>query len=221
MAYARKVLVKTDHVQCFGDFAEYIWNLFTRLSDNSKRIDIVSDLYIDSSTKGNERVCWKQSVQPIITTICNKDQKLPVTIESFRASSTNKEQLQLFFIKWIFEKYDKDIPLYLGGCVDGDITGVVKVCSHIVPDVPVMKCGHEEADNRILFHINHAIKDENYKKNHCCLYRYRCICILLISLNTMNVYGCCLRNVDFVWERINKKSRSVPSHCGCIRYFCN
>ena len=27
-----------------------------------------------------------------------------------------------------------------------------------------MKCGHEEADNRILFHINHAIKDENYKR---------------------------------------------------------
>ena len=68
-----------------------------------------------------------------------------------------RKQLQLFFIKWIFEKYDKDIPLYLGGCVDGDITGVVKVCSIIVPDVPVMKCGHKEADNKILFHINHFI----------------------------------------------------------------
>ena len=27
-----------------------------------------------------------------------------------------------------------------------------------------MKCGHKEADNRILFHVNHAIKDENYTK---------------------------------------------------------
>ena len=62
MAYARKVPVKTDHVQCFGGFAEYIWNTFTRLSDNSKRIDIVFDLYIDSSTKVNERVRRKQSV---------------------------------------------------------------------------------------------------------------------------------------------------------------
>ena len=43
MAYARKVPVKTDHVLCFGDFAEHIWNTFTRLSDNSKRIDIVFD----------------------------------------------------------------------------------------------------------------------------------------------------------------------------------
>ena len=44
------------------------------------------------------------------------------------------------------------------------MAGCVKVCSHIVSDVPAMKCGHEEADNRMLFHINHAIKDENYTK---------------------------------------------------------
>ena len=40
--------------------------------------------------------------------------------------------IKLYFIKWICEKYDEDIPLYLGGCVLGDITGCVKVCSHIV-----------------------------------------------------------------------------------------
>ena len=155
MAYTRRVSVKTDHVQCLGDFAEHIWNTFTRLSDNSKRIDIVLDLYIDSITKGNERVRRKKSVQPIITTIYIKDQTLPVTMESLWATSTNKEQLQLFFIKYICEKYDKDIT---------DITGCVKVCSYVVSDVSAMKCGHEDADNRILFHINHAIKDENYTK---------------------------------------------------------
>ena len=48
MAYAKKVSVKTDHVECFGDFAEHIRNTFTRLSDNSKRIDIAFNLYIDS-----------------------------------------------------------------------------------------------------------------------------------------------------------------------------
>ena len=201
MAYARNVSVKTDHAQCFGDFAKHIWNTFTRLSDNSKRIDIVFDLYIYSSTKGNERVHCKKSVQSIITTIYNKDQKLPVIMESFWASSRNKEQLQLYFIKWICEKYDEDNPLYLGGCVLGDITGCVKVCSHIVSDIPAMKCGHEEAGNRILFHIYHAIKDEN------------CTKIIVASPNTdvfvsflfhvtVDVYGC-LRNVGFVWERIN------------------
>ena len=100
-------------------------------------------------------------------------------MKRFWASSTNKEQLQLFFIKWICEKYDKDIPLYFGGCVPGDITGCVKVCSHVVSDVPAMKCGHEEADNRILFYINHAIKDENYTK------------IIVASHNT-DVFVCCL-----------------------------
>ena len=99
MAYARRVPVKTDHIQCLGDFVEHIWNTFTRLSDNSIRIDIVLDLYIDSITKGNERLRRKKSVQPIITTIYMKDQTLPVTMESLWATSTNKEQLQLFFIK--------------------------------------------------------------------------------------------------------------------------
>ena len=50
MAYARKVPVKTDHVQCFGDFAEYIWNTFTRLSDNSK--------WIDTGTLPRRLCCW-------------------------------------------------------------------------------------------------------------------------------------------------------------------
>ena len=66
MAYAKKVPVKTDHVQCFGS------NTFTRLSDNSKRIDIVFDLYIDSSNKRNETVRRKKSVLPIISTIYDK-----------------------------------------------------------------------------------------------------------------------------------------------------
>ena len=79
-------------------------------------------------------------------------------MERFWASSRNKEQLQ-----WICEKNDKDIPFYLGGCVPSDITGCVTVCLHVVSDVPAMKCGQEEADN-ILFHINHAIKDENCTK---------------------------------------------------------
>ena len=50
MAYARKVPVKTDHVPCFGDFAEYIWNTFTRLLDNSK--------WIDTGTLPWRLCCW-------------------------------------------------------------------------------------------------------------------------------------------------------------------
>ena len=64
-------------------------------------------------------------------------------MESYWASSRNKKQLQLYFTKWICEKYDKDIPLYPRGCVSGDITGCVKLCSHVVSDVPAMKCGYE------------------------------------------------------------------------------
>ena len=52
LAYARKVPVKTDKVKSWGDFAEHIWNYFSKLSINSQRVDIFY-VHIDSSTKGN------------------------------------------------------------------------------------------------------------------------------------------------------------------------
>ena len=64
MAYASMVPVKTDYVQCFGYFAEYIWNTFSRLSDNSKRIDIVFDLYIKEMKEYIVRNLYNQLLQP-------------------------------------------------------------------------------------------------------------------------------------------------------------
>ena len=63
-------LVEQGELQtwCRAHFAEHIWNASTRLSDNSKRIDIVFNLYIDSSIKGNEenvvRNLCSQLLQP-------------------------------------------------------------------------------------------------------------------------------------------------------------
>ena len=130
-------------------------------------------------------------------------------MESFWASSTNNEQLQPFFIKWICEKYDKDNPLFLGACVPGDITGCAKICSHVVSDVPAMKFGHEETDNRILFHINRAIEDENYTK-------------IIVASSDTDVFVSCLFHLTWwmymdaseMWvlcgEGLTK--RSVPFH---------
>ena len=64
-----------------------------------------------------------------------------------------------------------------------------------------MKCGHEEADNRVLFHINHAIKDENYTKIIVASPDTDVLGSCFFHL-TRQMYGC-LRNVGFVWERIN------------------
>ena len=78
-----------------------------------------------------------------IDVIIEKDnQPLPETMESFRASSPNKENLQMFFINWLIK--------YLGRSLPGDLTAVSKLLV--------------EAEERILFHINHAIKTEHYRK---------------------------------------------------------
>lgn len=49
MAYARKAPVKTDQGKCCGDFAEHVWNSFSKLSAETERVD----LYIDSIAKEN------------------------------------------------------------------------------------------------------------------------------------------------------------------------
>ena len=71
MAYARKVPVKTDHEQCFGYFAEHIWNTFTRLSENSKKIDIVFDLYVKEMKEYVIRNLYSQLLQPFTIKIKN------------------------------------------------------------------------------------------------------------------------------------------------------
>ena len=67
--------------------AENLWSIFESLSSNCSRIDIIFDLYHDSSIKGSERD--RRSKHPgILTPVSSADQPLPVELEKFWALST-------------------------------------------------------------------------------------------------------------------------------------
>ena len=155
MAYARKVPVKKANLRTYEDFIKNLWNTFTHIAKNSNRIDIIFDLYLEGSIKQNERDRRKKST-PINVTICSTDQTLPVEMDSFWSSSKNKVELQMCFINWICKSYVDNKPVYLGGSHPEDITKCVKVCDGISEDIRLLKCDHEEADDRIMYHINHA-----------------------------------------------------------------
>jgi len=95
-------------------------------------------------------------------------------------SSKNKLEFQKSFIEWLKDEYKDDIPIYLGGAVSNDVTLCIKVSRGSFNEEPELRCFHEEADDRLLFHVNHGIKIDNIKKVIVCS-PDRCICYFFVS----------------------------------------
>ena len=86
-------------------------------------------------------------------------------MEKFWGSSNNKIQLEQIFIEWITKSYKGSTrPLFLGRGDKDDIASSVMIANGEVSFQPLLKCDHQEADDRLLFHANHALKINNYKK---------------------------------------------------------
>ena len=127
----------------------------------SERIDIIFDLYLDRSIKEGERTRNQDGV--VETIILQLKQSLPVKWKRFEGSSSNKMRLEQIFIEWIIKSYKESRPLVLGGGNKDDITSCVMIAHGKVSFQSLLKCHLEKADDRPLFHVNHALKVVNYK----------------------------------------------------------
>ena len=85
-------------------------------------------------------------------------------MESFWASSLNRKNMQMFFLNWLVKSYKDDKSLYLGGFLPGDLTGCIQIIGGVSNACRALQYDHKEVDERILFHINHAIQTEHYTK---------------------------------------------------------
>ena len=83
-------------------------------------------MYLENSIKVSARKHSKNQ-QTVSVSIKRDDQQLPSTLDSFYASESNKEALQMHYIKWASTKCMGEKPLYLGGSLTGDICGCVKI----------------------------------------------------------------------------------------------
>ena len=54
--------------------------------------------------------------------------------------------------------------MFLGGANKDDMTSCYKLMDGNISAQPLLKCFHEEADDRMIFHANHTVKVENYSK---------------------------------------------------------
>ena len=69
-------------------------------------------------------------------------------LENFWSSSTNKSAFQAFYVKWLTTNYHGSKPLYLG--ISPQAWIVSAGCASVFPQ---LNCTHEEADDRMMFHI--------------------------------------------------------------------
>ena len=96
------------------------------------------------------------------------NQPLPLSSEfdTFWGSTENKVGLQQFFISWVVANYDGDIPVYLGGCHIDSKDFCYKVVKGEVINALRLKCHYDEADDRIMFHVNDDVKLDNFEVVH-------------------------------------------------------
>ena len=85
-------------------------------------------------------------------------------MERFLSSSGNKVKFKQAFIKWMTSNGQSDVPVFLGGANTEDITSCIQVWRGEKIRVPSLKNDHEEADDRIFYHLNHSIKDDGLQK---------------------------------------------------------
>ena len=78
--------------------------------------------------------------------------------------SENKIKFQQFFIDWLTKYSSETILLYLGGSYLRGITSRFKLSDGILTQDYLLKCDHEEADDRIMFLVNHAVKVDKFSK---------------------------------------------------------
>ena len=121
-------------------------------------------MYKESSIKASER---RQTTtgEGIETIISGFDQRLPVEIDHFLSVSKNKIALQQLFTKSILNKVQSeqfDKLLFFGGSHKENNAMCVSFVNGLVSVEMLLECTHEEADGRIFFHANHAIKIGNY-----------------------------------------------------------
>ena len=105
-------------------------------------------------------------MEGISTNILGSEQQLLIDTKHFWAVSENKMKFQQFFIDWLTKNYYRGISLYLGGSHHREIREIscFKLSNGILTQDHFLKWDHEEVDDQIMFHINHAVKVDKFSK---------------------------------------------------------
>ena len=80
---------------------------------------------------------------------------VPVKLENFWSSSASKTEFQAFYVEWLKTNYDGNKPLYLGISPKAWFVSAGRASPF-----PSLDCTHEEADDRMMFHVQYILCHE-------------------------------------------------------------
>ena len=119
---------------------------------------IVLDIYHPDSIKETERKRRGIEDKIKISMIASHEQKLPVDLEMFWGSGENKMIFQNYFCGWLAEYNDSIELIYVGGLRNFQCKQIVKSSGEAVIVEELSGGQQEEADERMMLHVNHAEK---------------------------------------------------------------
>ena len=137
------------NLNTFGDLCTDFLDYVHSLSHNANRIDFVFDTYIDDSVKDTERG-RKCNCSPIDLNDVSPETPLPVTMESFWASSMNK-------VKYILGNPMVGADIVVSAIGLAEIEPARGVFSNIGITLPELNVKVEEADVRMIPHALHSV----------------------------------------------------------------
>lgn len=147
MSNVRKM--KTSNVRTFGDFCNNTLNATQYITKCASKIYLVFDSYIEMSVKDSERQ-RREKKPPIELHYINKETPLPVEMERFWPSITNKTKLESLLHQMTLDHPWKDtaLEIYVSNFRGPDEYSLPsrRLSAGLVFEVPELNSDVEEAD---------------------------------------------------------------------------
>ena len=157
MANVRKI--STKGLRTFADLCSNFLNMMLAICKNANRIDLVFDSYNEGSVKDTER-SRRSTVTPIEISIVAEDTPLPVNMDTFWASISNKAKLQALLRKFVIENAENMCPevelVFSGFCAQSMSLPCQSQKEGCLLSLPELDLTIEEADVRLIPHSIHA-----------------------------------------------------------------
>ena len=193
-------------------FGQSIKTVFRKAQSvcSTQEIHIVLDSYLDKSTKESERIRrTSSSVSMDLVSICSET-PVPVQLEKFWASSTNKQNLQsLAITEAKMYSAQTSTPLVVSGViVNGEVLPAQRFTNGEAHSLMELKNSIEEADYRLVPHVNWAAQ-HNTKKVVLLSNDTDVIAIMLQYIETFKSNG-----LSELWIQFGtgEKQRLLPLH---------
>ena len=185
MALVRKVPLKKLELpaKMFHDLVIALTAMITNAARKSDEIHIVFDNYKDDSIKNEERMRRERSKEMIVLDLICPNQNVPIVLENFWASSISKKAFQAFYVEWLTTNYNGIKKLYL---VIYSKTWLVS--GGHASAFPRLDCTHEEADDRMMIHVQDILHHRSHATS------------ITLLLGDTDVFVCLLYHFSTNWR---------------------